>query len=150
MQSHMPWMHDFFTLDIHFQFVNVSLKHLKRSSQFIIHLFSFRLNIGAKQLVIDVKDNRASKPLKSVALSNSTNVSIGWISSSIGGSSSIRIVSITFHVAPSLTSYSHPSARLLGAFNLLNFAMISHRWASVKWVAQVSSVSHCDTSNKKF
>ena len=30
---------------------------------------------------------RASKPLKSVALSDSANVSIGWIPSSIGGSS---------------------------------------------------------------
>ena len=31
---------------------------------------------------------RASKPLKSVALSDSTNVTIGWILSSTGGSSS--------------------------------------------------------------
>ena len=62
-------MHQFCTLDIHGQFVNVSLKCLKRSSQFIIHMSSFRSNIGAKQLVINVKVSRASKSLKSVALS---------------------------------------------------------------------------------
>ena len=44
-------------LDIQCQFVNVSLKRLKRSSEFIIHLSSFRLNIGEKQLVVDVEDN---------------------------------------------------------------------------------------------
>ena len=75
-------MQGFLTLDIHCRFVNVLPKRLKQSSRFIIHLSSFRLNIGAKQLVVDVKDGRASKPLKSVALSDSTNVSIGWISSS--------------------------------------------------------------------
>ena len=48
-------MPEFFTLDIQFQFVYVLLKRLKWSLQFIIHLFSFRLNIGAKQLVIDAK-----------------------------------------------------------------------------------------------
>ena len=128
-------MHELFTLNIHCQFVNVSLKRLKRSSQSIIHLSSFHLNIGAKQLVIDVENIIASKPLKSVALSDSTNVSIGWISSSIGGSSSILIVSISFWMAPSLTSYSRPGACLLGAFGLLNFAMVSHCWALVKRVA---------------
>ena len=101
----------FFTPDIHCQFVNVSLKRLKRLSQFTVHLSNFRWNIGAEQLVVDVKDSRASKPLKSVALSDSTNVLIG-------GSPSIRIVSVTFRMAPSLTSYSRPNARLLGAFNL--------------------------------
>ena len=135
MQSHLPWMHVIFMFDIHCQFVNISLKRLKPSSQFIIHLSNFRLNIGAKQLVIDVKDTRVSKPLKSVALPDSANASIGWIPSSIGGSSPIRIVSLTLRMAPSLMSYSHPSARSLGAFGLVNFAMISHRWASVKRVA---------------
>jgi hypothetical protein len=43
-------------------------------------------------------------------------------------------LSHTFRMAPSLTSYSRPNARLLGAFGLLNFAMFSHRWASVEWV----------------
>lgn len=38
----------------------------------------------------------------------------------------------TFQMAPSLISYSRPGARLL---RTLNFAMISHRWASVKQVA---------------
>ena len=135
MQSNLSQMHEFCMLDIRCRFVNVSLKRLKRSSQFIIHMSSFRSNIGAKQLVVNVKDSRASKSLKLVALSDSANVSIGWISSSIGGSSSIRIVFITFRMAPSLTSYSRPSARLLGAFGLLIFAMISHHWASVEWVA---------------
>ena len=52
-------MHELVTFDIQCQFVNVSLKHLKRSLQFIIiHMFdNFRLNIGAKQLVVDVKDS---------------------------------------------------------------------------------------------
>ena len=36
---------------------------------------------------------------------------------------------------PSLISYSSPNARLLNAFGLLNFAMTSYRWASVKRVA---------------
>ena len=44
-------------------------------------------------------------------------------------------LSQTFLMAPSLTSYSRPNTRLLGAFGLLNFVMISHRWASVKQVA---------------
>ena len=54
MQSHLPRMHEFFKLDIQCQFVNVSLK---RSSPFIVHLSNFRLNIGAKQLVINVEDS---------------------------------------------------------------------------------------------
>ena len=57
MQSHLPRMHEFFTLDIQCQFVNVSLKCLKQSSQFIMHLVSFHLNIGEKQPVVDVEDN---------------------------------------------------------------------------------------------
>src|ERR1700738_1158387 len=100
-----------------------------------MHMSSFCLNIRAKQLVVDVKENIASKPLKLIALSNSSNVLIGWISSSIGGSSSIRIVSITFWMAPSLTSYSHPNTHLLNAFGLLNFVTISHHCALVKRVA---------------
>ena len=36
MHSHFPGVHEFFTLDIHCQFINVSPKHLKPSSQFII------------------------------------------------------------------------------------------------------------------
>jgi hypothetical protein len=38
-------------------------------------------------------------------------------------------------MAPSLTSYSCLIAHLLGAFGLLNFAMISHCWISVKRIA---------------
>ena len=57
MQSRLSRMHEFFMLDIKCQFVDVLLKRLKRSSQFIIHMSSFRLNIGAKQLVVDVEDN---------------------------------------------------------------------------------------------
>ena len=36
--------------------VNNSLKRLKQLLEFIIHLSNFRLNIGAKQSVIDVED----------------------------------------------------------------------------------------------
>lgn len=50
-------MHDFLTLDIQCLFVNVSLERIKQTSQLIMHLSNFRLNIGAKQLVIDVEDN---------------------------------------------------------------------------------------------
>ena len=51
-------MHEFFMLDIQCQFVNVLLKCLKRSSQFIIHMFdNFRLKIGTKQLVVNVEDS---------------------------------------------------------------------------------------------
>jgi len=57
MHSRLSRMHEFFMLDIKCQFVDVLLKRLKRSSQFIIHMSSFRLNIGAKQLVVDVEDN---------------------------------------------------------------------------------------------
>ena len=49
-------MHEFFMLDIQCQFTNVLLERLKWSSQFIIHLSSFRLNIEAKQLVINAED----------------------------------------------------------------------------------------------
>ena len=149
MHSYLTWMHEIFTLYIHSQFVNVSLKRLKRSSQFIIHMLSFCLNIGAKQLVVDVNlDNDASKPLKSIALSNSRNVPIGWISSWIGGFS-ICIVSITFQIVPLLTSYSRPNTHLLGTFGLLNFTMISHRWVWSSGLPQVSSFSCCDSSNKR-
>jgi hypothetical protein len=41
-------------------------------------------------------------------------------------------LSQTFRMAPSLTSYSRPNAHLLGVFSLLYFAMILHRWTSVK------------------
>ena len=57
MQSHLPRMHEFFMLDIRCQFVNVLLKGLKQLLQFIIHMSSFRLTIGAKQLVFDVEDS---------------------------------------------------------------------------------------------
>ena len=57
MQSHLLGMLEFFTFDIQCQFVNVSLKRLKRSLQFIINLSNFRLNIEAKQLVVDVEDS---------------------------------------------------------------------------------------------
>ena len=40
-------------MPIYYHFVETSQTIIK----FIIHLLSFRLNIGAKQLVIDVKDN---------------------------------------------------------------------------------------------
>ena len=70
---------------------------------------------------------RVTKPLKSVALSDSTNVSIGWICCNM-----FSWLSQTFRMAPSLTSYSSPNACLLDIFGLLNFAMISHRWALVK------------------
>ena len=135
MHSHLLWMHAFFSLNIHCEILNALLKHLKRSSWLIIHLSSLCLNTKAKQLVVNVKDSKASKPLKSEALLYSTNISTCWIPSSIGGSSSIHIISITFWMAPSLISYSRPNACLLGTFNLLNFAMISHRWALVKRVA---------------
>ena len=57
MQSHLLRMHEIFTLGIQCHFDNVSLKRLKRLSQFITHLSNFRLNIIAKQLVVDVEDN---------------------------------------------------------------------------------------------
>ncbi len=38
----------------------------------------------------------------------------------------------TFWIVPSLTSYSHARARLLGGFVLLNFEMISQRWDSFR------------------
>ena len=57
MQSDLPRMHEFFRTDIQCQFVNVSLKRLKWLLQFIIHMSSFHLNIGAKQFVADVEDN---------------------------------------------------------------------------------------------
>ena len=53
MQSHLPRMHAFFTLDIQCQVVNVSLQRLKRLAQFIIHLSNSYLNVEAKQLVVD-------------------------------------------------------------------------------------------------
>ena len=58
MQSRLLWMCEFFTLDIQCQFVNVSSKRLKWLLQFIIYLVSdFRLNIGAKQSVVNVEDS---------------------------------------------------------------------------------------------
>ena len=88
---------NFFMLDIQCHFVNVSMKHLKWSSQFIIHLSSFRLNIITKQLVIDVEDS-ALYNFKAFEVGSTfrfINVLIGWILSSISGSSSICIISIT-------------------------------------------------------
>ena len=38
-------------------------------------------------------------------------------------------------MTPSLSSYSRPNVRLLGAIGLLNFVTISHHWALVKHVA---------------
>ena len=58
MQSHLLRTHELFMVDIDCLFVwGVSLKRLERSSQFIIHVCNIRLNIGAKQLVVDVKDS---------------------------------------------------------------------------------------------
>ena len=135
MQSHLPRMHEFFELDIKCLFVNVSLKRLKRSSHFIIHLFSFRLNIGAKQSnwssMSRIMLCRASKPLKSVALFRFSKCLDRLDFVAVCSPDYPRL----FRMVPSLTSYSRPNACLLGAFGLLNFAMISHRWASVKWAA---------------
>ena len=38
-------------------FINTSLKRFKQSSQVIIHLSNFHLNIRAKQSVVNVKDS---------------------------------------------------------------------------------------------
>ena len=122
------------TLDTQCQLVNVSLKHLKQSdrcSSYICPRSVWTSEQSKWSSMSRIVLCRASKPLKSVALSDSTNVSIGWISSSVGDFSPIHIISRTLWLVPSLTSYS----RLLGAFILLNFAMILHRWASVKRAA---------------
>ena len=50
-------MQEFLTFDIQCQFVTVSLRHLKCSSQFIIHMSNFHSNIGAKQLVVIVDED---------------------------------------------------------------------------------------------
>ena len=111
---------------------------------------------------------RASKPLKLVA------IQIQQMSREARFRCSMfSQLSQTFQMAPSLTSYSRPSARLLSTFRLLNFVMnshrwsllsslpqvsfvshsefaiTSHRWAAVKRLPQVSFVSHCDSSNKR-
>ena len=57
MQSHLLRMHEFFTLDIQCQFVNVLLKRLEQPSQFIVHMSSFYLKIVAKQMVVNVEDS---------------------------------------------------------------------------------------------
>ena len=57
MQSHLLRMHEFFTLDIQCQFVNVLLKRLEQPSQFIVHMSSFCLKIVAKQMVVNVEDS---------------------------------------------------------------------------------------------
>ena len=56
-QSQYPRMREILMFGIKCQFVNVSLKSLKQSPQFIIHLSSLCLNIGAKQSVVDIEDN---------------------------------------------------------------------------------------------
>ena len=83
MNSHLLQKHEFSTLNIQCQFVNVSLKCLKRLPDFVIHMSSFRLNNGAKQSVVDVKDKElASKPMKSLALSHCWT-SIKWVASGV-------------------------------------------------------------------
>jgi hypothetical protein len=55
-QSHLPRMDGFFTFDIQCHSINVLLKCFKRSSHFVIHMSSFRLNARVKQLVIHVEN----------------------------------------------------------------------------------------------
>ena len=107
----------------------------RRSSSYICPAFVWTLDHRNWSSMSRTMLCRASKPFKLALLSISTNVLIGWVLSSTCGSSSIRIVSKTFRMAPSLTSHYCPNACLLGMFGLLNFAMISHCWASVKHVA---------------
>ena len=61
MQSHLPRMHESFTLDIQCQFVNVSRKHLKRSSQLIIHLSNFYLGVLASLDMSAIRCNMFSQ-----------------------------------------------------------------------------------------
>ena len=96
MQSHLPRMHKFFTCEIQCQFVDILLKRLKQMIVAIHHtfvqlLFEHRSKASGRRCQGQCLC-RASKPSKPVALLDSTYVSIGWILSSIGGSSSIRIV----------------------------------------------------------
>ena len=122
MQSHLTRMHDFFTLDILCQFVNISLKCLKRP------------------LTSRTRLCRASRPLKSVALSYSTNVYIGWIQSSIGGSSSLRIDSITS---------STPSNIIAQHSSLLASSIIKEPLMFGLRSIGSPQVSHCDSLNKR-
>ena len=61
---------------------------------------------------------RASKPLKYVALLDSTNVPISWILLQV-----VLPIVPNFPNGASLTSYSRSTARLLGVFSLLNFVI---------------------------
>ena len=57
MQIHLSWMHNFFLpLTFNVSLLLFSLKRLKWSLQFNIHLSNYCLSIGAKQLIVDVED----------------------------------------------------------------------------------------------
>ena len=106
MQSHLQQMHElFFTFDIQCQFVN-GFVEMSQTVVVVHHTFvqlPFKTSeqsdwSSMSRTVL----HRVSKPLKWRALSSSANVSIGWTSSSINGSSSVRIVSITLSTSSNI------------------------------------------------
>lgn len=134
-------MHGFCTLDIQCQFVSMSLKSLERSLQFIIQLSSFCLNLGAKQVVIDVEDSvvygfKAFEVGGTFKFNNCLNmldfVINRWFSFN---SHCFVLTSFSTTTQCSLLFASLNFARWLDALGLLDFAMISHHWALVKGVA---------------
>ena len=122
---------NFSCLTIQFPFVNISLKRFKWSSQFIIQPSNSPVWTSEQSNWSSMSRTmicRASKPLKPATLLDSTSFSIGWISSSLGGSPSIYIVSKTSLASSNITSkyfllfVSSNDVCLLDAFSLLKFA----------------------------
>ena len=120
----------------------------RRSSSCICRVFVWISEQGGWSLMSRAVLCRASKPLKSVALLDSTNVLIGSRKRMIRCCTFSRL-SWTFWTASSLTSYSRPSARLLGTFSCspLQWFHVARLWSSgLPWV---SSISRCDSLNQR-
>ena len=122
-------MHNIDTLDIQCQFVNVSnncCSSLYKCSG-SVWISEQRNKLSISRIVLCT----TSKPLKSVALSNVANVSIGWILSLIGGPYSIRIISKISSTSSNITTQYSSMFFIIN--NLIICSCLLVRWNYAKY-----------------
>ena len=134
-------------IEIQYQIINVLMKRLKQSSQFIIRLFSFCLNIEAKQLVVDVEDNVV------------WNFKAFEVNSKFRFSKCLNRLDFVVVCSPDCPELSGWRLHWLHTAALVPACLVRSVFSTLQWFhivglrssrpTQVSSVSRCDSSNQK-
>ena len=126
-REHIIFLH--LTFNVNLLMLRWNVSNDRRSSSYIYPTSVWTSEQGNLSTMSRTMLCRTSKPLKPGALSASANVSISWILSSIGGSSSIRIVSKTSTSTSIISQYS-----LLFASSVFrNPSFLLLRWKFAKY-----------------